>query len=388
MIWKRVLKIGLGSIAGVAVLGIGSGLIWHTSAQRKTEQGRLQIEPKTGVNELFKVNIGGIPQWFHARGGHKSDPVLFWLHGGPGTPMMPFESMWQNSLEEHFIVVHWDQRGSGKTYFEAPAQAQNSYALMLSDAQAALGMIKQRYNKQRVVIVGHSWGSTLGIGLVQTRPQDVAAYVGTGQVVDITQNERQGYLARLAEARRLKNATAIKELEGIEPYPEANGETPDAKIELLRKWEDAFGFGISRRYRAQINDVMPKVALASPEYGLKDVSYFLRDTGPTPAQLDRDMDTFKVDTWGKDFKVPMFLFLGRHDWQTPSAFAAPWLDTITAPSKQVIWFEKSAHSPMVDEPEAFAKALIEIVRPVAVGTMHLDAATVGPKGGISPSKSH
>jgi proline iminopeptidase len=259
---------------------------------------------------------------------------------------------------------------------------------MLSDAQAALGMIKQRYNKQRVVIVGHSWGSTLGIGLVQTRPQDVAAYVGTGQVVDITQNERQGYLARLAEARRLKNATAIKELEGIEPYPEANGETPDAKIELLRKWEDAFGFGISRRYRAQINDVMPKVALASPEYGLKDVSYFLRDTGPTPAQLDRDMDTFKVDTWGKDFKVPMFLFLGRHDWQTPSAFAAPWLDTITAPSKQVIWFEKSAHSPMVDEPEAFAKALIEIVRPVAVGTMHLDAATVGPKGGISPSKSH
>jgi proline iminopeptidase len=366
MNWERVLKISLGGFFGLAVLGISGGLIWHISAQRETEQRRLQIDSKTGVNELFKVNIGGIPQWFHARGAHKSDPVLLWLHGGPGTPMMPFESMWQKPLEEHFIVVHWDQRGSGKTYFEAPAQTQNNYDLMLSDAQAAVAMIKQRYGKQRVVIVGHSWGSMLGLGLIKTRPQDIAAYVGTGQVVDITQNERQGYLATLAEAQRLKDTVAIKELEGIAPYPEANGETPEPKIEMLRKWENAYGFGISRRYRAQINDVMPKVALSSPEYGLKDVSYFLRDTGPTPVQLDSDMDAFKASKWGKDFKVPMFLFLGRHDWQTPSALAAPWLDTITAPSKRVIWFEKSAHSPMIDEPEAFAKALIEQVRPVVV----------------------
>jgi proline iminopeptidase len=369
MTWKRITKIIVGTVFGLAFLGIGGGLIWRASLQSETAQTRLKIDSKTGVNELFKLNIGGIPQWFHARGAQKSDPVLLWLHGGPGTPMMPFESMWQKSLEAHFIVVHWDQRGAGKTYFEAPAQTQNSYELMLSDAQAVLAMIKQRYGKQRVVIVGHSWGSMLGLGLIQTRPQDIAAYVGTGQVVDITQNERQGYLATLAEARRLKDEIAIKELEAIAPYPEANGETPERKIDVLRKWENAYGFGISRRYRAQINDIMPKVALASPEYGLNDVSFFLRDTGPTPAQLDKDMDIFNADKWGKTFKVPMFLFLGRHDWQTPSALAAPWLDTITAPAKQVIWFEKSAHSPMVDEPDAFAKALIEQVRPVAVAAL-------------------
>jgi proline iminopeptidase len=362
----KVLKFGVAGLLLITVVGAAVGMIWRWNMQRETIAARPQIDPKTGVDELFKVDIGGIPQWFHARGVHKSDPVLLWLHGGPGTPMMPFESMWQSPLEQHFIVVHWDQRGAGKTWLEAPAQTQNSYALMLSDAQAALAMIKRRYGKQSVVIVGHSWGSMLGIGLIQTRPQDVAAYVGTGQVVDINQNERQGYLATLAEARRTNNAVAVSELQAIAPYPEVDGQTPEAKIEVLRKWENAYGFGISRRYRATIEDLMPKVALASPEYSLNDVSYFVRENGPTPRQLDRDVDAFKADAWGKTFKVPLFLFLGRYDWQTPSTLAAPWLDTVTAPSKKVIWFERSAHSPMIDEPEAFAKALIEQVRPLAI----------------------
>jgi proline iminopeptidase len=226
-------------------------------------------------------------------------------------------------------------------------------------------MLKKRYGKDRIVIVGHSWGSMLGLGLVQARPQDISAYVGTGQVIDITQNETLGYEATLAEAKRSKNAVAIEELSGLKPYPEANGATPDAKIDLLRKWENAFGFGISRRYRAKINGVMPMVALASPEYSLRDVSYFLIDTGPTPAQLDKDVDAFKASKWSSNYQVPMFLFLGRYDWRTPSKMAAPWLETITAPTKKIVWFENSAHSPMVDEPDKFAKALINEVRPLA-----------------------
>ncbi len=363
---KTVFKYGFGGVLGAAILTVVGGLIWRTSLQSDTRAQRIQIDPKAGVDELFSTKIGGIDQSFHARGAHKDDPVLLWLHGGPGTPMMPFESMFQNGIEKSFIVVHWDQRGAGKTYFANGPQDANSYDRMLKDAIETVAMIKKRYGKDKIVIVGHSWGSMLGLGLVQARPQDIAAYVGTGQVVDITQNETLGYQATLAEAKRLKNTVAVKELLGIAPYPEASGETPEAKIDVLRKWENDFGFGISYRYRAKINDVMPKVALVSPEYSLRDVSYFLVETGPTPAQLDKDVDAFKASKWPSDYKVPMFLFLGRYDWQTPSTLAAPWLDTITAPSKKIVWFEKSAHSPMVDEPDTFAKALVEEVRPLAM----------------------
>jgi proline iminopeptidase len=365
MTFRKILVYGLGGILALSVLVVGGGLLWRSSLQSEVRSERTQIDPAKGVDELYKVKIGGIDQWFHARGVNKSDPVLLWLHGGPGTPMMPFTSMFQNDIEKHFIVVHWDQRGAGKTHFANAAQSANSYDRMLKDAVEAAAMVKKRYGKDRLVIVGHSWGSMLGLGLVQAVPQDISAYVGTGQVVDITQNETQGYQATLAEARRLNNALAVKELTSIAPYPEANGETPDPKIDLLRKWENAFGFGISRRYRAKIEDRMIDVALASPEYSLRDISYFI-NTPPTPPQLDKDVDRFKASNWSAEYKVPMFLFLGRHDWQTPSTLAAPWFDTITAPSKKLIWFEKSAHSPMVDEPEEFAKALIEQVRPMAI----------------------
>jgi proline iminopeptidase len=362
---KRILKFGLCSLLVLSLGVVGGGLIWRKSLQHETVAARNMIDLKNGVDELFDTKIGGIPQWFHARGVHKSDPVLFWIHGGPGTPMMPFESMFQNNIEKQFIVVHWDQRAAGKTYSTSGAQVDNSYNRMLKDAIEAVAMLKKRYGKDRVVIIGHSWGSMLGLGLIQAVPQDIAAYVGTGQAVDITRNETLGYSATLTEAKRLKNTLAIKELASIAPYPEADGRTPTPKIDLLRKWEHAFGFGISRRYRSGIENVMIRKALSSPEYSLRDVSYFVIDPESAP-QLDKDVDAFKASKWSSTYKVPMFLFLGRHDWQTPSALAAPWFETITAPSKQLVWFENSAHSAMIDEPDKFAKILTEQVRPLAL----------------------
>ena len=98
----------VGFITVCAVI-IAGGLIWRVSLQNTTRSARAKIDPTTSVDELFKAEIGGIQQWIHARGVHRSDPVLLYVHGGPGTPMMPFEGLFQNPLEDHFIVVHWDQ---------------------------------------------------------------------------------------------------------------------------------------------------------------------------------------------------------------------------------------------------------------------------------------
>ncbi len=369
MRWKKIATISLASVLGIAALGIGGGLIWRSSLQSDTASNRSQIDIAVGVDELFKTKIGGIDQWVHARGVDKNNPVLLWLHGGPGTPMMPFQSLFQKDIEKGFTVVHWDQRGSGKTYTENPNhnyKATMSYGRMIADAAEVVDMIKKRYGKDKVVIVGHSWGSMLALGLIEARPNDISAYVGTGQVVDVTQNEALGYKATRDEAQRLKNTLAIKELASIAPYPHANGETPTAKINLLRKWQQIFGFGSSRLNRNNLEEVMVNTALESPEYSLRDVSFFLKDMSGIMPILDKEMDAFRSSKWGVQYQIPMFQLLGRHDWQTPSVLAAQWFETIQAPHKRIVWFEKSAHSPMIDEPKAFAKVLIEQVRPLVI----------------------
>jgi len=375
---RKFLGYALGGLLGLFVIATAGALTWRASLQRDTRAARAHIDAAVGVDELFTTAIGGISQWFHVRGVHRSDPVLLWLHGGPGTPMMPFEGMFQRALEEHFIVVQWDQRGAGKTYYENPTldlAATVDYALMVKDASAVVEMVKRRYGKERIVVVGHSWGSILGIGLLRARPDDIAAYVGTGQVVDITENEAVGYRETLAEARRRNDTAAITALEALAPYPEANGKTVGPKTTVLHEWEQTYGTAVSRRYKGSIRNVLLRNALDSPEYSLREIAYFLKDLDPLWPRLLADMDRFKAVNFGDDYPMPMFLFLGRHDLQTPSMLAASWLGTIRAPVKEVVWFEESAHSPMVDESEAFAKALIERVRPHAMGKQVPSAST-------------
>jgi proline iminopeptidase len=364
---KKLIGISLAELVTIAGLGIGGALVWRSSLQSQTANSRTEISNATGVDELFNVKIGGIDQWFHARGISKVNPVLLWVREGPGTQLMPFEALFQKEIEKSFIIVHWDQRGAGKTYTENPKhdhKTSMTYDRMVADE--VIDMLTARYGKDKVVIVGHSWGSMLALGLIEARPNSVSAYVGTGQVVDVALNETTGYHAAIAEARRLNNSVALKELESIAPYPEANGETLNEKTTLLRKWQNNFGLGISRLHRDKIEKIMLNTALATPEYSLLEVNYFRLDTSQLSPKHEADVDAFKASKWGTEYKIPMFQFLGRHDFQTPSSLAATWFTTIKAPHKALVWFEASAHSPMVDEPTAFAKALTAQVRPYAV----------------------
>jgi proline iminopeptidase len=356
----------------ISVITVSAGLLWRGHLQDKTEASRPAINASIGINELFEIDIGGIQQTFHVRGSNKANPVVLYLHGGPGTPMIPFTSIFQNDWEQGFTVVQWDQRGVGKTYMAnqdfdyAPVM---SYELMLADAKEVVAMLKQRYNKQKVVIVGHSWGSMLGLGLIQAIPEDISAYIGTGQVINIVKNEAIGYQGTLAEAKRKKDTDAITALEALAPYPDDDGQLDRNKMRILRFWQQDYGFGSSRRFRGTLGDIMLNLALASPEYTLNDIRYFFvpQETKDNMwPQLKQAVDDFDANQFGLDFAVPMYFFLGRHDWQTPSVLANEWQKTINAPFKQVVWLENSAHSPMVDEPKVFADAMLNLVRPVVL----------------------
>jgi proline iminopeptidase len=367
--WKIKLNYHKNQIVAFCILLIAGGLVWRAPLQQKTRDARAKIDPSTGVDELFKAEIGGIQQWIHARGVHRSDPILLYVHGGPGTAMMPFEGLFQHPLEDHFIVVHWDQRGVGKTYRENPYldyPASVTYERMVQDTSEMIDLLRGRYGKDQVIVLGHSWGSMIGLGLLEKRSDGIAAYVGTGQLIDALRGQAIGYTVTLAEAKKQNNSRAVRALESIAPYPESLSTANDPKVSVLQEWQQSFGFGVSRRHKGSVMKVLLTHALRSPEYSFLDLVAFLDDGGKRWPSLNREIYAFNTSKFDSSYQIPMFLMLGRHDWLTPSTVATDWLESIQAPIKRIFWFEDSAHSPMVDEPELFAQTLIREVRPLAL----------------------
>ena len=362
-IWLKRAGIALAGLAVVVIVGF---LGWRQVQISNTVEQRPQIDPKMGVDELFAHNIGGISQWFHVRGLNRDNPVLLYLHGGPGTAMIPFSYLYQSEWEKDFIVVNWDQRGAGKTGLANDPKIidpEITWDRMLADALEVTQFLKNRYGKQKIAILGHSWGSELGHGLVMAYPEHFTVYVGVGVVVNLVDNERVGYQKTLEMARQKNDVSAIAALESIAPYPEANGSVPDGKTSILRPIQFEYGIGISHQ-EIDVQDMMVNTALASPETSLLDI-WALMDESETPQGLVPDTLKFDARRLGTTFEMPVIYALGRHDWQTPSTLAAAFLDEVHAPYKKVVWFENSAHAPNVDEPEEFAKMMRSLVRPLA-----------------------
>jgi proline iminopeptidase len=351
----------------VLLLPVALAALWRTWLQQRTRNARDKIDPEIGVDEFFTANIGGLEQWFHVRDIRRESPLLLWLHGGPGTPMMPFQASFQPLLEDQFTVVHWDQRGVGKSFNQNPRfdYASTTYDRLIQDAIEVVAFLKQRYGKEQIIVLGHSWGSMLALPLLQACPESICAYVGTGQVVNIDPSETIGYQMTLRTAREKNHTVAIKELEGIAPYPDSTGSMENPKSDVLRRWQHMLGIGISKRYAGILERQTIMTALASPEYSLRDVlTLGKRDMWQAWPILMRELNTYDAAFFGQDFAMPMFLFSGRHDWQTPSTLASVWFQTVRAPYRQEIWFEESAHSVMIDQPELFARMLKNLVLPL------------------------
>ena len=324
-----------------------------------------RIVSPTGVQESYKTHIGGIDQWLTVRGQDRDNPIILFVHGGPASPVTPTLWQFQRPIEEYFTVVNWDQRGAGKTYREAsPDSIVDSIRISryVDDAIEVAEHVRTRYGKRKVILMGHSWGTIVGMKAAIRRPDLFYAYVGIGQVINTRDNERISYDYGLAQARAHGNQTAVKELESIGPYP---GDQPITRerIIIARTWPQFYG-GLTA-YR-------------------EDSNYYYRGPRLSPEYDDRDrcaIDQGNVLTLGKvlpefldvDFKgvrsfpIPVVMFMGRHDYTTPSSPTQAWLDQVRAPYKQGVWFEHSAHMIPWEEPGKTLVSLLQFVRPLATG---------------------
>lgn len=316
-----------------------------------------------GIQENFQLDIGGVNQWIFTRGKDKNNPAILMVHGGPATPLAPLAWTFQRPIEEYFTVVNYDQRGAGKTYHDNDTiQLGKSIHIdqYVEDAIEIAELIRKRYHKEKVFLLGHSWGSIVAMKAALRRPDLFYAYIGVGQVIKTLENEKLSFEHGLSEAKKNNNQEAVTELMSIAPYPGTEPLTRDRVI-IARKWAQYYG-GLAA-YRHEF-DYFFKSPLLSPEYDINDVRAIHQGNVFTLGKL---LDEFlSVDfTHVTTFPIPVFQFMGKHDYSSPTQPTVEWIDQVNAPYKKAVWFHNSSHLLPIEEPGKFLLELVTSVRPLA-----------------------
>jgi pimeloyl-ACP methyl ester carboxylesterase len=316
-----------------------------------------RIVTPNGIERNTTVRIGGIDQFVSIRGADRRNPVLLIVHGGPGFPTMPMAWWTTRALEEYFTVVHWDQRGAGRTYLlndpEAVAPTMKPERFV-DDTDELVRWLRKELHKERIFLLGTSWGSYVGLQFARRRPDWLHAYIGVGQAVNSPESERRGYAYALAAAKRAGNREAVAELEALAPYAAPGQPIPLEHVAIQRKWSDYFG-GVMAYRTSQVDGIAARL---SPDYSDADAPRVYEGNGYSQRflfgpVLELDFsDVTRLD-------CPLIVFAGRHDRSVNSYVAREWFDRVRAPFKQFVWFENSAHEVLSEEP---GKALLSLVQ--------------------------
>lgn len=332
---------------------------------RAVVEDLMRISAPAGVQRTYRTRINGLDHWVSVRGQDRANPVILFVHGGPATPTIPSLWQFQRPLEEYFTLVNYDQRGAGKTYREdhSPAVATTLRIDTFADDVVAMAEHARRtLGKDKVVLMAHSWGTIPAMRAVLARPDLFHAYVGMGQVINVRDNERISLQYGIDRARAEGNTTALREMTSLLPYP---GDAPltRERIVLARKWPQHYG-GMTA-YRDEQATWFFGAARLSPEYDAGDRAAL--DAG-SQFTLGAVLDEFvQVDFKPvRTFPVPVVMFMGRHDYTTPSEPTAQWLAHVQAPYKRAVWFENAAHMIPWEQPGHTLVALLEHVRPLAM----------------------
>jgi pimeloyl-ACP methyl ester carboxylesterase len=314
------------------------------------------------VHHFEMVSIGGIDQAILINGTNPGNPIMLYLHGGPGFPMLPFEPYdeYMKNLEDQFTIVYWEQRGTGKSFNRRITDESMSIEQFIADTHEVVEYIRKKLNVDKIYLWGHSWGSNLGAIYASRYPEHLYAYISTGQSVNPFLNERLAYEFVLQKASEKNNRRALRQLSRIDTIP-ANYTVADALT--IRKWVYKYG-GIvfnNENERPYVDVEEMRVILTSPLYPLSSKISLVRNPYFSINTLWKDLKRLNLFTAAPKIEVPVYFLVGRHDIIVSHVLAEQYFNHITAPAgKHLIWFEESAHRPHYEESEKFFSTMMNI----------------------------
>ena len=308
------------------------------------------------VNEKSFIELGGEKQYVEITGASDDLPVLLFLHGGPGWPQTPHLRYFNSDLTKDMILVSWDQAGCGLSYLQNPNPKNLSTKSLVDDAHELTQYLKKKFNKEKIVLLGFSYGSVIGLKLAERYPEDYSAYIGVSQLIDSQKNWDASMDWLKEQAQEKQDTAALKQLALIEKRDPSVCKTVldcfMSKYQLLVAYNGTI-------YNPEIAKEIEKAEQRIYD-DYKDYDWFqaFNYTHSRMGDNQFDIDLSNITS----LEIPIVFMAGRHDWNLPGIVAENYLEELQAPDKEFIWFEKSGHEPPEEEPDEFNKKVVEIVK--------------------------
>lgn len=310
------------------------------------------------LGESKFVEIGGIKQWVEVKGDNGENPVMIWLNNGPGVSETPWMWFWNENLTSDFTMVMWDQRGTGRSWNEEMDVEDINLDQLMEDTNELMDIVTRSFGKEKVFLVGHGWGTLLGVKVTEAWPEKVTAWVGIGQITDSARGEKAGWEWALMRAIEDQNRDAASDLEEM-------GEPEDGKwageIDSLiqeRRWLADLGGGSGKELWLRDE----KERLWNEWFRSGEKGSVKKGEVASMSQLWEEVADVNLFKEVKKLSVPVVLMSGRFDLVADRLLAKEWLDSLEAPKKMFIWFENSAHDPHLMESVKWQRMMVEKVR--------------------------
>lgn len=322
-----------------------------------------KIASPTGISEIKYLDINNSKQYVLIRGKDTSNPVLLFLHGGPGASATALLRKFNSELENHFTVVYWDQRNSGKSYNRKTPKDEIKVSNYINDVEYLTNYLKNKFKVDKIFLVGHSWGSRLGMYAIHKHPENYSAFVGVGQELASFEGEKISYEYTLNKAKELNNLKAIKTLEESGP-PQSGDYTNMYKNGfwgLVNQKDWLLKLGGERYTKTSYGDWIFSI-WTSREYSFFDLIKYAKSSAFCAGNIiyDPDFNNFNFFNQIPEVKIPVFFISGAYDYNTPWELVQKYANEIKAPKKEFIKFEKSGHSPVFEEPKKFNEEILRI----------------------------
>jgi proline iminopeptidase len=301
------------------------------------------------ISDEGRIAAGDANLYLLVRGADCDAPLMLWLHGGPGGAETPLFRLYDRELENWFLVAYWDQRGAGRSYDPGADTAKLTVEQHVADLKSVIDHLRARYGKRKVALVGHSWGSALGLLYAQRHPDDISIVVGVNQFVSGLGAQQGQYEFVRSRAEALQDDRTLQRLDEIgKPPLSAAGEL------RLQALVDRYGGLFYQR---------PSFAWAMIVGALRgyaapwNIPTYIRANEISLSAMEKEINALDLTKTVLSVKVPVVFMLGRYDRQLEARQAAEYLDVLSAPEKKMIWFEEAAHNIPFERPERFMAVL-------------------------------
>ena len=325
---------------------------------------KYRILSSNGIDEKLYVNINGHNQYVFIRGKDVNNPIILNLHGGPANPDAFFTYEFAKEIIDEFTYVSWDQRGCGRTYYKNkctdPQNKSADFEQAIKDVDELIKYLCMRFNKDKVILMGHSYGSLLGASYVSIHPERVEKYIGIGQAVSIKDTQKMNYSEAVDlliddKKKRDELETAYQRLE------------KSFNFENLMKFQRLIVscFIANMPKIKQTNQI--KLILSSPDLAFSDLrwlvgmlnwkAHYIRNK----KLLDYALSANIYDV-GNEYDVPMYFISGEYDKSCRVDLLKKYYDEIVAPNKKIVIMKTCGHSPQFEEPVLFAKEVKQLLQ--------------------------